>query len=931
MSDAAPTAADASPRPGAEAEASPGARALVIAVGVFLLALAQVAVPLARNTWIYRDGRFYVNVNENLLDRGSLEDPFAHSWYSGELGWNYNLTADFSNLALGARGEKYHFRPWIMPVLSTPLYWAFGLFGVLLFNLLGFAVAAVGVDRFTRAYASSSASALATLGLLLAGGVRARVYDYSVDVLSLALLGVALYALVTRRGLLAGFFLGLTVLIKPPSILLAVPCGLILWERGELKVLLHAVYGGAIALGLGAAMNTYMFGRPWWFGYSRVLVVEGGVQGVVSDSDAFETPWSVGIPDLWSGPWGVARRWGLFALCLVGHAAMIRRRPRYVLGTVLTTVGMFLLFSRFPWRFDRFLFGAFALHVPALARALELIFKAAQAAGRRMRARLHPAALMAAVLAVAAALTTLGTSPPLPERMGHDGYVVGAEALAAGALDLTDRLGPGDTQGDASVATRTRFGTPVARAPLPAVLLGGLAFLLGGYAGLLVLHLLAGALLVYASTRLLTRVAPPWLAAIVAVGVTLVPPLSDAMIAGGSGLFGAALAALSLRLAASRRWVAAGALVGLSAWLADALLPWALLPALAAWWSGGRPAATRAGLATAASLGVYGLVTLAVIGRPFASPHDFVVAGALGAAQVSPPSAFASIAQAFASPGPLRGLTPLLVLAPLGGLWAALRRERLLGLALGLGALGLLVPRAWTSGAGWSATAAVVVCLGAGAALGALPRLGRWALARVPLTPSPRLAWGAAAVTLATLGVIGGVRRAAATSEPIRFATPRGVRHAEVTLGEAPCDFLAWELMSWECAILDGDGDHRTGLRLPAGIHAPGHDGPLLLLPTSQHRPRSPRTIAWELPAGEALALRVAAAPGPYDAAAQLTVRVDGDELARLDVPRDAREVEEHRFDTSGRSGTVRVELEMRLVGPGRAAAVALDGGFEGD
>ena len=74
-----------------------------LAIWALVLVTTDVAAQIQPNTWLFRDGRFYVNVNENLLERGSLEDPFAASWYDGNLAWNYNLSADFSNVALGAR------------------------------------------------------------------------------------------------------------------------------------------------------------------------------------------------------------------------------------------------------------------------------------------------------------------------------------------------------------------------------------------------------------------------------------------------------------------------------------------------------------------------------------------------------------------------------------------------------------------------------------------------------------------------------------------------------------------------------------------------------------------------------------------------------------------------------------------------------------
>src|SRR5262245_4544921 len=175
-----------------------------LALWAFVLVATDVAAQIQPNTWLFRDGRFYVNVNENLLENGSLEDPFAASWYNGDLDWNYNLSADFSNVALGARGEHYHFRPWLLPILSTPLYFALGLLGVLLFTLLTYCVIAAGTFRFARAYAPADVSALAAVVMTFASGFRHHAYNYSVDLLLVALFSAGLAMLVEKRGALAG-------------------------------------------------------------------------------------------------------------------------------------------------------------------------------------------------------------------------------------------------------------------------------------------------------------------------------------------------------------------------------------------------------------------------------------------------------------------------------------------------------------------------------------------------------------------------------------------------------------------------------------------------------------------------------------------------------------------------------------------------------
>jgi len=887
-----------------------GRRRIGFALGalVLLLAFADVVVPLAENTWIYRDGRFYVNVNENLLDAGSLQDPFAHSWYSGTHGWNHDLPHDFSNVALGRNGEYWHFRPWILPVVSTPFYWAFGLFGLLLFNLVGLAAIAFGSFRFAREYASDHAAALAAVGLVLAGGVRARAYDYSVDVLLLAFFCLGLTALVSRRGFWAGLLLGLGILIKPPVIVFAIPWALILWEREDLDVLKSAILGGAVSLGIGAAMNTYMFGRPWWFGYSRVLHVVRGEPAIFNDVEAFSTPWEVGLPDMWRGEWGVARRWGAFALALLGHAAMLRRHPRYVVGTVLVSVGLFLLFSRFPWRYDRFLFPAFAMSVPALAAGLEVCGRGLRWLGARVRgASLSPAAAMAATLAVAGALASFGTTPGLTERMGDSAYLTGARAFA-GDVELAAVA--------SEMSSMSRFDSPIPRVSLPVVPVAGVAAL-GGDLGLLILHLLLGATLVYFAARFASRLAPPPIAATAAVGVALLPPVSEAMIRGGQGLYAAALMALGFVLVHRRRWVRGGVVLVVAAWMADAMLLAFTVPL---YWAYVERVRDKRLAWIGVALGAWAVVTLVVIGRPFASPDDFVIVTGFPEPMAIPDLGFFDAGRAaWEAPAPNRAMLPLLVVAALGAA-LAWRRDPVAASLMSAGILSVLVPGAATESGAWSPVLAVPVVAGVACAANGL----------VGISWDRRRAWGGVAGGLVLLGLWGAVSRTMAASAPFEIASARGVRGAEVTLvggrGDVPCDFLAWELMMWECAVLDGGGHNRTGLLLPGGVQVAGESG-FFLIPTALRRPRSKRSVAWSVEATDTLVLRVGAPDGPYDGDALLRVRVDGEELRAIEVPR-GRNAEDLRIDTSAYAGReVRLELVMEPA-RGRMTAVAVKGGF---
>ena len=413
----------------------PGPRAgdasgLVLAVGltIFLVALVDAAVAYVPSTWIQRDGRFYTNVNATLVEDASVDQSaWAASWYERDLGWNRNLDAAWSNVSRGREGQRVPKHPILMPVLSTPLFWAFGLPGLLLFNLLAFGAAGAGAFAFARRYASPGAAAFAAATFLLATGIRTHVYDYHVDILLLALWLGGLAALHARRGFLAGVLVAGAVMLKPTTLLLAPAAALL--ARPDRRTFGRAIAGGSLALGGWALKNWWVFGRPWWAGYNRMLVVENG-RTVIASVDAFSVPLSDGLRALWSGPYGLRHRMPLALGGLVGMTLLLRRRPVAVFAVFATAAGAGILFATYLWYGDRFLWPALALALPGLA----LLVDAFAAWARRERDAVR--AVVAVALLGAVGLVA-HHRPLVSEPAAWAG--VALLAALAGALTLAAR------------------------------------------------------------------------------------------------------------------------------------------------------------------------------------------------------------------------------------------------------------------------------------------------------------------------------------------------------------------------------------------------------------------------------------------------------------------------------------------------------------
>jgi hypothetical protein len=895
-----------------------------VALLVVFLAAAHAATLFVPSTWINRDGRFYTNMNVTLVEDATLEQSrFAESWYSGELGWNRQLPASFSNIALGRNGEHWPMHPWLMPVLSTPFFLAFGLPGTLVFNLLGFAVVAAGAFRLARTEATSMGAAAATTVFLLGTAILDYAYDYHVDVLLLACLATGLAAILDRQGWVAGGFIAATLVLKPTTLLLVPYALVLLAERRDLRTLRRAVVSGGIVLALVGVVNTVLFGAPWTFGYMRVLIVVDGQQTLESDVDAFSTPLRTGLARLWRGHWGVRHQMTMLALAAPGLVALARRRrslPRLVVA-VLTVIGAVFLFAKYKYEGHRFLWPALLLLVPALGAGADLL-RAGVRRGLRLRDRRSgpgdsgsrpsllrrspsfQAAALVGVLALGGQLATALFVDPAP-LLARDPLAVGA--LALGRAGSTD---PAALPGlDAAVvldpehplSAAPRFGGVLPRATLPALLLATPFAGLFGPFGLALLGVLGATLGWMAAAHLAATWVRPTLVVAGLGGLSLLPAVRVGAFHGGGGtILGAALLLLAVALHQGRRRrppaVTATLLSGLGAWSADApallSIP-VVFVALAAIRE--RREAARP-LAALLLLGLlWGLGHLVLYGRPFCSPDDFLRVDLSGTGDAVRVAALersllgARLLLELPEPGLSRLVVPVAA-GSLLGLTALVGRRPSTALVLAMLWTGAVLTR--VSADTPTRTFLVLALLTTGLTLPLLVAapLDRLAPPWRALPPVYRRRAGPAALAAAVLVLVvaGAVSRGARAAKPFELAHRDTVRRAEVHLGEVPCDFLAWEHYAWECSHFDRGAMSLTGLVTSVDKSLGGRpvDEPVFVL-ASGRRGRS-RRVAIDGVATDGPVLRLAwAVPGGHQGGGELRVRVDGAVIDRFLIPVD--------------------------------------------
>lgn len=907
--------------------------AFAVAIALFVLGAVECVNLYRAHSWVYRDVRFYLNVNATLVEDLSLEQHrFASSWYNGRLGWNRELPASFSNIALGRNGEHWPMHPYVMPLLATPLYWAFDLHGALLFSLLCAGTIAFCGYRFARAYVGPGSAAVAVAAFLFATGQRDYLYYYSVDSLLCAVFSLLLACIVTGRGWLAGIAFGLSVIIKPTTAM-HVPALLLLAieHRRTLGFLGRGAVTSTAVAGAWGAGNTYMFGAPWRAPYTRVLVVHDGVPQIESDVHAFETPLRVGLKRTWSGDFGLLQSFTVFVLAWPGLAVLAYRRPLYALGAIASAVASLVVFSKFQYEGFRFHFPVFALLLPAFAATTHVAVELGEALLRRARAWVRiDAALAAGLVAATVGIVTLANGGNLERQVGNAPWVEGALALGErGVLDLRDAdTAPPPVEPEGSHLTRSRYGQWIARASPAVVALAAPFAAAGGRHGLAVLVVLAVAISAFSFARVAGRTATEPVAAAVALGMIVLA--RDGFLVSGPGWMALAAALVALDLALESRWVAAGALSVIAAWLADA--PWLVLPAVLALalLSGGRTALRALGGA-AVPLALWGLGHLWLIGRPFASPDDFVLVQR-GAAEATVAVRHRALVKALydvvGEPGLVRGLAVVGALA-VPGMLLVVRRDARAAVAM----LALFVTMlVGGTGPARGAQLAAIPPLAVAAVL--LPfasfasAAGDLASRAVEWLALRRRAWIAAAVVLASLAAFGAARRAYESAQPWRFESTRAIRHAIVHLGTTPCDFLGWEHMSWECSHHDVGAIGMVGRASQQAIRMGGRAREVLVVPTGTRG--MVRSVRWERVPGRRVLRFGWAVPDGEEGGARVTLRVDGRDVATFDTPvqpTGAMSWRDHATPfAAGRE--VPVEITARSIRTGKRAITVVAGGF---
>jgi hypothetical protein len=340
-------------------------RCLVFATALLILG-SEAAGRYSPYRWLYADGSFYYNIVRGLVSHGSLDQSHIHprTWFNGKLGWNYNLTDDWSNISVGSDGTWYPKHAFLMPLLSVPFYLAFGPVGTLLFNVLCGAVTALLSAELGTRFTRRPAASLIAIGMTGMPAIVRQAYGFNNDVFYSALVvGAAIYV-ADRASWRAGIVAGFSVLAKITNVIFLFPYTLWLAFDRDLKQILRFAVGCSLGIGVAALANWVMFGAPWTTPYQRVLIVHDGAQEIQSHFRLFSRDFDQGLSAIWNQ---LRHTFPAYLIAFAGCGAWaLRKKWAEALAFSLALTLPLLFFAKYSWYREEFLDPCFALSVAPL-------------------------------------------------------------------------------------------------------------------------------------------------------------------------------------------------------------------------------------------------------------------------------------------------------------------------------------------------------------------------------------------------------------------------------------------------------------------------------------------------------------------------------------------------------------------------------------
>lgn len=349
-----------------------GALVVVGFLAMHLPGLVERHVP---NTWLFADGAFYFKTVQAVAEHGRIEQRALQpeSWYAHDLGWNRRLTDDWSNVALGRNGGWYPKHPLPLPLFAVPFYWLYGAEGTLVANVVLNVLFVLLVFLLSRRVARVEVAALTALVVAAMPFVRNMSYTFSNDLLGAVLVLGALELALGKRFGLAGVLAGISLWSRVTNAAFLPTLVLVGWSVGGWAAVIRAALFACLPVGVWAAFNAWVFGRPWLTTYQQVIVREAGVMKVASHTRLFNVPFWQGLERIVFGKDGGFRTFLPLLPGLVGALVIVVKRRAVGVGLVLFAVLPMLVFAKYDWYRPHFLYPVYGASAMGLAALIDLL------------------------------------------------------------------------------------------------------------------------------------------------------------------------------------------------------------------------------------------------------------------------------------------------------------------------------------------------------------------------------------------------------------------------------------------------------------------------------------------------------------------------------------------------------------------------------
>lgn len=324
-------------------------------------------------TFLPGDSAFYATVNRSLLDgKFDQHEHQPRSWYEQDLGWNRNLDAGWSNIALGSHDEWWPKHPLLLPILGTPWFALFGYDGLLLFNILMFITALWLAFRIAIRVCPPGPAALAVLAVATLPVFTRVAYSYSNDILYTVLAVGAIELFLAERWSWSGLLFGLAIVSKPTSVVLALPFGVWLLATRRWRQAARLVAGATPPVLAWLLANWAMFGHPLTTAYNRILVRVNGQPALADVASRFGRPWAQGWREIFADrEEGLVSQAWLSLVGVVGLPWLARAMPWLAGALAASLAAFFWLYVPFEWTYARFFLPWAALLAVPLAVAFD--------------------------------------------------------------------------------------------------------------------------------------------------------------------------------------------------------------------------------------------------------------------------------------------------------------------------------------------------------------------------------------------------------------------------------------------------------------------------------------------------------------------------------------------------------------------------------